>query len=179
MGYLTKAHGIRGELTCVFTAEAPELKQSLLGKRLYLRPRAGGETHSYVVSGLRTHHGALLIALSGVSTRTEAELLRSHTVLMPQSELPPLEDDEVYIRDLPGLRVLVASQEDPDAPEWELGRIVSVDAPAGQLLWTIHTDDGREVLFPAVDDFVVSIEPDKGVARIAPPPGLLDIYLSE
>lgn len=62
--------------------------------------------------------------------------------------------------------------------QWrDLGRIVSAGAPAGQVLWTISGKNGQEILFPAVEEFIVAIDLEAGTARIAPPPGLLDLYL--
>jgi 16S rRNA processing protein RimM len=46
-------------------------------------------------------------------------------------------------------------------------------------LWSIRTPDGKEVLFPAVEEFVLDIDLEAGSVRIAPPPGLLDLYLGE
>jgi 16S rRNA processing protein RimM len=54
-----------------------------------------------------------------------------------------------------------------------------VDTPAGQEIWTILTPEGREILFPAAPDFVLEINPEAGLARIAPPPGLLALYLEK
>lgn len=179
VGYLTKAHGIRGELTCVLTAETPGLEQDLPGRRVYLRPRSGGQAKPFVVASLRAHQETLLLRLEGVNDRTEAELLRSHTLFVPSSLLPPLAEDEMYVRDLPGLRVLAVPHGEPGAEGREIGRITSVDDPAGQWIWTITTPEGREILFPAVDNFILSLEPDKGLARIMPPPGLLELYLDE
>lgn len=173
IGHLSKAHGIRGEL--VLHTESPDL----VGGAVFLRPRAGGEAREYVVARTRRHHGALLASFENVTTRNDAELLRAHTVLVRKEFLPPLEDDEIYLSELPGLRVLVFEHQDDQGPGRELGTITAADEPAGQMLWTITTPDGREILFPAVEEFVLAIDLDKGEAHIAPPPGLLELYLGE
>jgi 16S rRNA processing protein RimM len=167
IGYTTKAHGIRGELSFVLTAESVDL----VSGTLFLRPRHGGAARPYAVAGVRSHHGNLLLSLRGVTDRNAAERLRSHTALVPRDALPPLAEDEIYLRDLIGLEVYVAAGKTP------LGVIRSAEAPAGQPLWTILAPDGREILFPAVEEFVLSIDMTRGEARIAPPPGLLDLYL--
>lgn len=73
---------------------------------------------------------------------------------------------------LPGLEVFTL--DDKSVP---LGIISAVDDTAGQEIWTITTPDGREVLFPVQQEFVVELDPDQGIAVISPPPGLLEIYL--
>lgn len=153
----------------VLQAESPDILQGVI----YVRPRHGGAVKNFRVQGLRRHHGNLLVSLQGVSSRNDAEQLRSHTVLVPEEKLPPLEEGEVYQKDLPGLRVFVVER----GKEREIGRISAVSAPAGQDLWAIVTEKGREILFPAVEEFVVSIDLEAGRAVIDPPPGLLDLYL--
>lgn len=172
IGYLSKPHGIRGELVFLLTADDAGLVSGVV----YLRPRRGGNALPYTIERTRMHHGNLLISFHGVDSRTEAELLRAHSVLVNEDRLPPLDENEVWLRDLPGLRVLA---DNGNGVFSEIGLIVSVDSPAGQLLWTIETPDDKEILFPAVDEFVLAIDPDKGEARIAPPPGLLELYLGE
>lgn len=169
IGYISRAHGVRGEMGFVLTAGDPSLA---LGE-LFLRHRSGGEARRFVALGARAHHGGLLLRLQGIESRTDAELYKSHTVLVSRDRLPPLDEGEAFLADLPGLHVLVEGADGP-VP---LGVIERAEAPAGQLLWTIRTPDAREVLFPAVEEFVLSIDLDKGEALIDPPPGLLDIYL--
>lgn len=169
IGYLSKAHGIRGELVFVLTAESPELASG----QVYLRHKNGGPVRPFTVERTRRHHGNLLIVFAGVASRNDAEALRSHTVLVSRDRLPPLAEGEMLLSDLPGLRVLAVQ----GGAEREIGVIASVDASSGQVLWSIRPARGGEILFPAVDEFVLSIDPERGEARIAPPPGLLELYL--
>ena len=187
VGHLSKAHGIRGELLLVCTADSPEL----LSGEIILQPRGGGEERRLVVERIRAHHGKLLVSFTGVTTRNEAELLCRHTVFVPKDRLPVLHDDEIYLSDLPGLRVFALEPGDACAGVSgrnetraspggrEIGVIASVDLPAGQEIWTIRSPCGKEILFPAADQFVISIKPDEGLAVIAPPPGLIELYVSD
>ncbi|MCI7568134.1 MAG: ribosome maturation factor RimM, partial [Desulfovibrio sp.] len=60
-----------------------------------------------------------------------------------------------------------------------LGTLDHVEFPAGQPLWSIHTDDDREILFPAQPRFIAAFDTDAPSITIAPPEGLLDIYLKD
>jgi 16S rRNA processing protein RimM len=142
---------------------------------VFLRHRDSGPERLFSLEHTRVHHGTLLASLEGVTTRTEAEALRSHAVLLDRDRLPASGEGAFLTDDLPGLTVLALEE---DGPERLLGRISSVSAPAGQQLWSIAAPDGSEILFPAVPEFVVSVDFSEGVARIVPPPGLLDLYLS-
>jgi 16S rRNA processing protein RimM len=127
----------------------------------------------HAVERVRVHHGELLLSLRGVDNRDKAEALRRHRLLIPRSLLPPPAEGEVYLFSLPGLRVLARDEE---GAETEIGRIASADTPAGQEIWTILTPGGGEILFPAVPEFVLDLDPEAGFVRICPPPGLLDLY---
>jgi 16S rRNA processing protein RimM len=177
IGRLGKAHGIRGELVFTLTADSPDL----LGGELILKARDREEERRLELAGVRRHHDKLLVSFKGVDTRNAAELLRSHEVFVPRDRLPPLADDEVYLSDLPGLRVFLPAGEGERSPRKarEIGRIQSVDAPAGQALWTILTPEGREILFPAAEEFVIAVNLEENMAVIDPPPGLLDLYLAD
>lgn len=203
IGKITKVHGIKGELCIDYNAESPEL----LCGTIYLIPAAQkGKVapRPYKIAAMRRHNGRPLIKLEGVPDRTAAEFLRGYTVLVPESRFPELNEDEVYLRDLPGLTVLVpleftdqlsepvkrlmrfeAENKADILAELELegeyavlGRIASVADVVGQEIWTITGPQEREVLFVATDDFVDAIDVDSGYAAIYPPDGLLDLYLA-
>ena len=58
-----------------------------------------------------------------------------------------------------------------------IGAIADVDLSSGQEIWRIATPDNKEILFPAVPEFVAELDARTRTARISPPPGLLEIYL--
>lgn len=171
VGCITKAHGIRGEVCIDYNADSPDL----LHDAVYLAPAAQSPPKAYKLLKMRLHHGRPLLSLEGVADRNAAELLRGQRVFIPASRLPELADDEVYLRDLPGLTVFTRAAGGDAVP---LGSISRVDVQAGQELWTITTPDGQEVLFPATEDFVEAINLEEGSVIIAPPPGLLEVYLA-
>ena len=60
-----------------------------------------------------------------------------------------------------------------------LGLLEDISFPAGQEIWTIRTPDaegGREILLPAVPQFVLDIDLDAGTVCINPPEGLIELY---
>lgn len=166
VGRITKPHGLKGEVCVDFYADSP----SILGDTVYLQTGQGGR-EVYGLDNARFHHGRLLLTLDGVPDRNTAELLRGAEIVVPRARLPKLEDGEVYLFELPGLAVVLSATGEA------LGRIDGVDLSSGQEIWRIITPDGKEVLFPAVPEFVDEINLDSRKARISPPPGLLEIYL--
>ena len=164
MGTLTRAHGLRGELRVEWHADSP-----LRAMRLYLQH--GAETPRPArVTAVRMHKGTPLVVLEGVCDRTEAEKLRGARLLLPEDELPA-SSEAPYLYQLPGLEVVL--REDGRV----IGHIDHVELPGGQEIWAIRAAGGGELLFPAVADFVVSIDLENGRVVIDPPPGLLEICL--
>lgn len=170
IGIVRKAHGIKGEVVISFLAE----DSSLLGGEVLLYPPSGqGEALRLKVARVRAHHGNMIMSFEGVTTRNESELLRNYSIRLPKDKLGELAEDEIFLIDLPGLAVFARDESGADKA---IGKIVSVDIPAGQELWTIETPDGKEILFPAVEDFIIEIDLPAGRAVISPPPGLLELY---
>ena len=97
--------------------------------------------------------------------------------MVERNELPELDEEEIYQADILGLKVFVLQPNDD--PPLFLGTITSIDAPAGQELWTITTENEKEVLLPAVPEFVLDINLDDEQVLIDPPTGLLDLFLVE
>ena len=165
VGTLTRAHGLKGELCVEWRADS-----SLRSMPLYLQ--IGPETPRPVrIVAVRAHKGRPLALIEGVSDRTEAEKLRGARLLLPEGELSATDAEELYLYQLPGLEIVL--HETGNA----IGHIDHVEFPGGREMWAIRTAEGRELLFPVVDAFVVSVNLEEGRAVIDPPPGLLEIYL--
>jgi len=170
LGEVTKPHGIRGEVCVKCHADSPGVFLRLPSVLLERPDRPGAKPRPVRVDGLREHKSSLLVRLAGVEDRNAAEELRGCRLLARAADLPALAEDEVYLHQVEGLAAVL-----PDGTR--LGVVEAADASSGQELWSIRTDNGREVLLPAA--FVTGLDLDAGVARVDPPPGLLDLYLGE
>ncbi len=169
VGVLTRPHGILGEIRIHYYAESLDL---LRCGRVYLQ--AGNrEPRRVEVESVRLHGGTPLVRFAEAPDRTAAEVLRGQTLLVEDAALPELDEDEVYLHDMLGLDVLL------DADGSRLGTLDHVLFHGEQEIWSIVTPEGREVLLPAVPEFVTEIDLDAGIIRIVPPEGLLELYLGQ
>lgn len=166
LGAVARPHGIRGELAVDWYADAPPAAFP----RLWLS-RRGAEPAPVEVLASRVHKGRPLLTLAGVAGRDAAEALRGALLCVPRAELPEPDEGEAYLADLMGADVVL-----PDGSR--VGRLDHVEQPAGQEIWAIRTDDGREILFPAQAAFIRSFDLAGRRVCIDPPPGLLDVYLA-
>lgn len=167
VGKVIKPHGIRGEICVESYADSPAL---FFGIDAVLLGSGRGKPARFELSAARAHKDRLLLTLKGVGDRNRAEELRGREIFVPESALPELDDDEFYLRDLLGLDVLL---EDGS----RLGVLDNFMETAGQIVWSITHDSGKEILLPAVSEFLVAVDPDAGSITVAPPEGLVEMYL--
>ena len=165
VGVLARPHGIRGELCVDWYAEAFDL----LDGQLWVRA-GSGPLRPARARGWRLHKGRPLLALEGVDSRDAAESLRGAELRVARRDLPAPDQDEFYVEDMIGCDVLLEDGR-------RLGRLDEALFPAGQPLWVIRTDAGKEILFPAQPRFIAAFDTAAPSVTIAPPEGLLEVYL--
>jgi len=99
---VVRAHALTGELVLkVFNPES-ELLADL--DEIVLRTPSG-ETRACHIDAVRGTGDNMIVKLRGVTTRDQAEALRGSLLCVPREVLPPLEEGEYYLADLPGLAV--------------------------------------------------------------------------
>lgn len=168
VGVVQKPHGIRGELAVRLETDRPE-QVFRPERRLRVGDAQGNPTaDELTVERARPFKGGLLVKVREFDGRNEAiEAMRGRTLLLPREETAPLDTDEVWIHQLPGLRV--------ESDGATVGSVSEVfDTATGHLL-EVATPDGRELLVPFVRQIVVRVDPAAGVLEIDAPPGLLEL----
>lgn len=166
MGNISKAHGIKGEISCIWNGEFLPSP----GMELFLGDRLEA-SRPYKLISARFHKNRLLAVLENITDRNLAEKLTGAKIFLRKRDLPPLEEGEAWLADLAGSRIILKDGR-------EVGVLDHFEFPAGQQLWVIKADNGKEILFPAREEFIGSIDSENKRVIIAPPPGLLDIYLA-
>lgn len=165
-GKIIKPHGIRGEVSVESYLDSP----SLLCGEVFLQI-GKKEPKAYTAISRRAHQNRVLVVFKEVATRNMAEDLRGSLILIPKARLAEPDPEEVYFHDLIGLEVI-----EDDSFE-RIGIITDISLISGQELWFIESPSGKEILFPAVPEFVVGIDLVAGKCFVRPPDGLLDLYL--
>jgi 16S rRNA processing protein RimM len=168
IGRVRKAHGIRGDLVVEPITDQPNAvfapgRRVLAGNANGDRARDGLELH---IASSSPFKGGFIVHFDEVADRTAADTWRDRFLLLPADELEPLGDDEVYVHELPGMRVRLESGED-------VGMVVATyELPQGLTL-DVEREKGSTVLIP-YDRIVTSIDRALRLIVIDPPVGLLD-----
>lgn len=167
VGTITRPHGVQGTVKMRPETDDPARLGGI--ETLYL-----GESEDALVP--RVVEGvafqpfkagvAVLLDLKGAEDREAAEALGGTTVWASEADLPPLEDGEVFLSDLVGLKVLAEGR--------EVGEVVDVlELPAHPTL-SIRRLDGSLAMVPFVPDLVPDVDLEQGHLSVAPLEGLLE-----
>jgi 16S rRNA processing protein RimM len=160
VGKLRHSHGLHGEILMEVITDFPERIRQ--GKTLLI-----GESHQPLkVTSRRIHGGNLLLGFDGIDTPEESGRLRNQWVYVPASDRPPLSEGEYYHHQLLGLQV---TSEDG----LELGKITNILETGANDVYVVRSESGNEVLLPAIQSVILTIDLDKGQMLVHLLPGLL------
>jgi 16S rRNA processing protein RimM len=169
LGRVVRPHGLRGEFRIHCFADSPFLFDDL--RDVFLQ-QEGERPQRFKVRSWRTHKQWLLLTLESIEGLDQAEPWRGASLLARYRDLEMGSSEDIFYEDLLGRAVRLADGS-------TLGRIVRVQDHAGQELWSIEDDKGREILFPAAEQFIVELHKHGTEVVIDPPPGLIELYLGE
>lgn len=158
VGYVAKAHGLKGEVTVRTFDPASEALFEV--DRALVRTR-GGEERELTIEGARTAGKELLVTFEEVASREAAQGLVGSTVFVFREDLAPPAEGEFFQGDLIGLRAIDEGGAALGAVEelWSTGEVPTLVIRGG----------AQELLVPFVDDFVVTVDLDQGQIVIRPP----------
>jgi 16S rRNA processing protein RimM len=149
--------GLHGDLKVEILTAFPQ--RFAAGSRVF----SGGV--AYVIERCRWQRGRALLKLAGIDSATAAEALRHRLLEVPETELHPLGEGEYYHFQILGLEVLTTTGE-------ILGRVEQIISTGSNDVYVVHGPRG-EVLIPAVDDVVKSVDVAAGRIEVEAVEGLL------
>lgn len=168
VGRVRRPHGVRGEVLIEPLTDEPDAVYAS-GRRVFGGTVDGpmdDDAPVLTVIETRPFKDGLLVRFEEIADRTAAELWNGRLLLVPQEELRPLAEGEVYQHELKGMTVELSSGE-------IVGTVADVfEVPQGLLL-----DVARErgtVLVPFSGEIVLNVDRARRVVRIDPPEGLLE-----
>lgn len=158
VGRVTKAHGVRGEVSVVNRSDNPE--RWVPGAVV-----TTAEGRPLTVGAVRPHGDRLLVTFEGIADRAGAEALRGCELSVPRSELPVLGPDEWWPHDLEGCRITTDAGRD-------LGIVREVVFNPANDLWVAVDGAGTETLVPALKDLLLEVDTASKRILVREVPGL-------
>ena len=166
IGTITKARGIKGEVEMRFTDDAFDR-----GDAEYLVIETDGILVPFFWEEYRfKNQETAILKFEDVDTEARAKTLAGRRVFYPLACLPE-DDEQEGLRSwkaLTGFKVT-----DPDGGP--LGTIEQVDDSTANILLTLSTPTGREILLPLHEDFVTHLAIKERTIALALPAGLAEL----
>lgn len=150
IGRIVRAHGIHGELSMVVLTEFPERFETT--KQVYLGNEF--EATAYELKSYRWHKQNILLTLTGITDRTQAEALIGQFVQVPVEEAVPLPEGSYYLYQLIGLQVITTENEN-------LGVVKHILETGANDVYVVE-NEAQEILLPAIPEVIKSVNLKEG-----------------
>lgn len=143
VGRVGAAHGIRGELRIIPLTDFPErftaLREVMVGDELL---------H---IESVKPQGKNFLMRFREYAVREDAQRLTGRLLTVARAEAAPLDEGEYYVFDIVGLTVY-------DEEDNELGTVENVLRTGSNDVYAVRSEDGREILIPALRKVVRAID---------------------
>lgn len=146
VGKIVNTFGIKGEVKVnLYTEDISNFKTN---NKVYVNDK------EMQVENSRLQKNMLILKLKGIDNMNDAEDLRGSIIKVNRSknELP---EGTYYIADLIGLDVYT---EDGSL----LGKVIDIYNTGANDIYTVKTQDGKEVLLPAIKDVIKQVDIQNG-----------------
>ena len=151
IGKVVTTHGVRGEIKVYPHTNVDRMFDKL--KKIFL-----GNDEKKIIS-VKYAKGCPVLKLDGVDTVEMGKEFVGKQVFAEEKDLPKLEDDSYYLKDIIGLTAVDENGE-------EIGKITDVIFTGANDVYEITTPGEREILVPAVKEFVLDINLDEKVIKV-------------
>lgn len=158
IGKIVNVRGIKGEVKVIPWVDDIELFSELDG--IYI------DEKYYEIKSVKYFKNNVMLLLDGVNSIEKAELYRNKIVMLPEENLPKLEENEFYVKDLLGANVFTESGEN-------LGEIIDVFKTGSNDVYTVKKDS-KNIYLPAIKDVVKNIDIENKVVIVELMEGLID-----
>ncbi|MCH8554690.1 MAG: ribosome maturation factor RimM [Schleiferiaceae bacterium] len=166
LGIISRKHGFKGGVVAKLDTDQPEKYENLESVFLYIN----GELIPFFIAQSQLLPSKVLrIQFEGIQTEEAADQLLGAKVYLPTSFLPPLSGKKFYFHEVVGFQVM-------DKEYGIVGAIKVVLERPPQPVFVIQNND-REILIPAIDEFIDSIDREQKIVYLHAPEGLINLYL--
>ena len=147
VGVITTTHGVRGEVKVYPTTDDAERFLDLD----YVLLDTGRELRRLDIQNVKFFKNLVILKFDGIDNINDREKYKGHDLWIPREEGQSLEENEYYIADLLGMRVLL---EDGS----EFGTLKDVMETGANDVYIIDSREHGEVLLPAIRDCILDVD---------------------
>lgn len=151
VGVITTTHGIRGEVKVFPTTDDvnrfKQLKQVLAD--------TGKEKVLLEVEGCKFFKQFVILKFKGIDNINDVEQYKKCPLLVTREDAVPLEEDEYFVADLIGLKILTETG-------IEIGILKDVISTGANDVYAVELPDGGEILLPAIKECIMDVDMESG-----------------
>ena len=162
VGVISSTHGVRGEVKVFPTTNEKERFLDLDSVIL----DTGKERLSLEIEGVKFFKQFAILKFKGFDNINDIEKYKGKSLWIPREQAVPLSEDEYYIADLLGMDVVLEDGK-------YLGRLEDVIETGANDVYVVRTEEGQEVLLPAIKECVLQVEVERNQMRIHLMKGLI------
>lgn len=162
VGVITTTHGVRGEVKVFPTTDDAERFLDLD----YVLLDTGRDMKRLDIQNVKFFKNLVILKFKGIDNINDIEMYKGRDLMIPREEGQELDEDEFYIADLIGMRVVL---EDGT----EFGTMKDVMETGANDVYIVTTKDGNEVLLPAIKECILDIDLEEDTMTIHLMKGLL------
>lgn len=160
IGKIVNAVGLKGEVKVYNYSDSDEV--------YHRTPQIFAEDKLFDIENVRMQKNMVILKLAGIDDRNAAEAAKGRDLYITEEDLPELPEGEFYVRDLIGMTV-------KETDGNEIGTVTDVIQNSAQDIFEVEKEDGKKVLIPNVDEFVLDIDAEKREIEVKLIEGLLDL----
>lgn len=165
VGEIHGAHGNKGELAIeVFSDDRKRFKPGLT-----LICRSGSTEIERQVESVRFSNKGVILMLSGVESREEAQKQRGTQLFVRREDGLPLSEGEYYTADLIGLNVF-------DQDYGELGKLSDMFDTGAHYVLVVKEPGENDLLIPFIKQTIVEIDQLNERMQVKLTDGLFEVY---
>ena len=162
VGVITTTHGVRGEVKVYPTTDEPERFLDLE----YVLLDTGKELRRLDIKNVRFFKNLAILKFDGIDNINDIEKYKGRDLWIPREEAQELDEDEYYIADLLGMKVLL---EDGS----EFGTLRDVMETGANDVYIVDSVKHGEVLLPAIKEFILDVDIEANTMTVHLMKGLL------
>ncbi len=160
IGKIVNTVGLKGEVKVYNYSDSIEIYETI--ESIYVEDRLT------VIENVRAQKNMVILKLEGADDRNAAEALRGKELYITDDDLPELPEGQYYVRDLIGMSV---AEEDGNL----LGHVTDVLQNTAQDIFEVESENGKKLLIPKVEQFVLDIDAEKREITVRLIEGMLDL----
>ena len=163
LGYVTKTHGLKGEIQLFLDADIPEQYQNLESVFVQL----DNELVPFFFEYIQISGSKVIAKVEDIDSKDDALKLVSKTLHLPLTALPKLPTGSYYYHDLVGFDFFDQGK--------LLGKVTSIYNMTSQNIMVVD-HAGAEILVPMSDEIILNMDTTEKSVQADLPEGVIELY---